>query len=90
MPIKRSSYKNLRKSRVKHLRNVATKHELKTLIKNLEKLLSEKKAEEAKKAMPGVISKINRAATKGIIKKNTASRKIARLMARLSRTSAKT
>ena len=90
MPIKRSSYKNLRKSRVKHLRNIATKHELKTLAKDFEKLISEKKAEEAKKAIPGILSKINRAATKGIIKKNTASRKIARLMSRLSRALAKT
>lgn len=90
MPIKRSSFKDLRKSRVKHLRNVATKHELKTLAKNFEKLISGKKTEEAKKAVPDIISKINRAATKGVIKKTTASRKIGRLMSRLSRASAKT
>ena len=42
-----------------------------------------KKADEAKKVLNSVISKIQRAGLKGVIKKNTASRKISRLMKRL-------
>lgn len=84
MPIKRSSYKDLRKSNVKHLQNISTKHELKTLAKSFEKLISDKKIDEAKKAIDNLVSKINRAVTKGVVRKSTASRKIARLMKKLS------
>lgn len=84
MPIKRSSYKDIRRSEPRHLKNVSTKHELKTLAKNFEKLISDKKQDEAKKTIACLVSKIDKAVSKGVIKKNTASRKIARLMKRLS------
>lgn len=83
MPIKRSAYKELRKAKKRHFRNISAKSELKTAVKKLEKLISDKKAEEAKKVMPYVVSKIDRAASKGVIKNNTASRKISRLMKKL-------
>jgi len=84
MPIKKSSYKDIRRSEPRHMKNVSTKHELKTLAKNFEKLISDKKQDEAKKTIAHLVSKIDRAASKGIIKKNTASRKISRLMKKLS------
>lgn len=84
MPIERSAYKELRKSKTRHLRNVATKSELKTLAKNFDKLIAAKKTDDVKKDINFLISKINRAASKGVIKKNTASRKISRLMKKLS------
>lgn len=84
MPIKKSSYKALRKSKIKHLKNIATKSALKTLTKDFEKLLAGKKLDEAKKELRVIVSKIGRAASKGVIKKNTASRKISRLMKKLS------
>ncbi|MDP2912717.1 MAG: 30S ribosomal protein S20 [Candidatus Omnitrophota bacterium] len=84
MPIKRSSYKDLKKSRKRHTRNTSIKHELKTAEKNFNKLIAEKKANEAKTALAGLVSKLGKAASKGIIKQNTASRKIARIMKRLS------
>ena len=84
MPIKRSAYKELRKSRLKHFKNISTKSELKTLVKNFEKLVSTKKVDEAKKTLGHLISKIDRAASKGVVKSNTASRKISRLTKKLS------
>ena len=84
MPIKKSAYKELRKARIRHFKNISTMSELKTLVKKFEKLISDKKIDEAKKTSNYLCAKINRAASKGIIHKNTASRKISRLMKKLS------
>jgi small subunit ribosomal protein S20 len=84
LPIKRSSYKDIRRSGKRRTKNIAVKSELKTLVKKLEKLLAGKKVDEAKKEIGTIISKFHRAVTKGVLKKNTASRKISRLMKRLT------
>ena len=84
LPIKRSSYKDLRRSGKRHVKNVVVKSELKTVVKKFEKLLASKKVDEAKKEIGAIVSKFHRAVTKGVLKKNTASRKISRLMKRLS------
>lgn len=84
MPTERTAYKELRKSRLRHFKNISTRNELKTLVKNFDKLVASKKADEAKKALNGIVSKIDKAASKGVLKNNTASRKIARLMKRFS------
>ena len=89
MPIKRSAYKELRKARVRHFKNITTKSELKTLSKKFEKLLSSKKTEDANSLIRKIVSQINKAASKGIIHKNTASRKISRLMKKAFHSSAK-
>ncbi len=84
MPIERTAFKELRKSRLRHFKNISTKTEISTLVKNFEKLAAGGKPDEAKKAISIVISKIDKAASKGVLKSNTASRKIARLMKKLS------
>jgi len=84
LPIKRAAYKDLRKAKKRHFANITARSELKTLTKTFESLLSNKKTDEAKKALSGLVSKIDRAASKGVIKKNSASRKISRLMKKLS------
>lgn len=84
MPRERSAYKEIRKATKRHTRNISIRTELKTLKKSFDRLITAKKLDEAKKMMPQVISKINRAATKGILTKNTASRHISRLSKRLS------
>jgi small subunit ribosomal protein S20 len=87
LPIKRSAYKELRKTKLRHFKNVSTVTELKTLTKKFQKLTEAKKSDEAKKALNALVSKIDSAASKGIIKRNTASRKISRLMKKLARMS---
>jgi small subunit ribosomal protein S20 len=88
LPIKRSAYKEIRKAKLKHFKNISTRTELRTLAKKFEKLVADKKSDDAKKAIATLVSKIDRAASKGIIKRNTASRKISRLMKKLSRSKA--
>lgn len=84
MPIERTSYKELRKAKLRHFKNISTKTELRTLAKNCDKLFTEKKTAEAKKALSVLVSKIDKAASKGVLKSNTAARKIARLMKKYS------
>ena len=84
MPIKRSSFKDLRKSRARHARNLNTMSEIRTLAKKFESLIAEKKVKEAGIALSKFASKMDKAAKKGVIKDNTASRKISRFMKRLT------
>ena len=84
MPIKRAAYKDLRKAKLRHQKNISTKTELKTLAKKFERLVAEKKLDDAKKLAPQVFSKFDKAAQKKIISRNSAARKISRLMKKLS------
>lgn len=84
MPRERSAYKEIKKAKKRHFRNISTISELKTAKKGLERLIAAKKLDEARKALPQVVSTINRAVTKGVLKKNTASRQISRLSRNLS------
>ena len=87
MPIKRASFKDLRKSKKRHYKNVSTRSELHSLVKKFEGLVADKKADEAKKLLSGLISKIDKASSKGIIHRNAASRKVSRLTKRLASSS---
>jgi len=84
MPIKRASFKDLRKSNRRHLRNISIKSELHSLSKKVEDLIAAKKFDEAKTALKAFLSKLDKAALKGIVHRNVASRKSSRLMKRIS------
>jgi small subunit ribosomal protein S20 len=79
MPITKSAKKALKGSLVKKAANDRSKKYIKESIKSIEKLLKEKKKDEAKKLLPQAYSVIDKACKKGVIKKNTASRKKAQL-----------
>lgn len=83
MPQKRSAYKELRKAKKRHLRNISTRSELKSLIKKFLSFIKEKKSEEARLFFKEISSKLDKAANKGIIRKNTASRRKSRLSEKL-------
>ncbi len=85
MPIKKSAFKELRKAKKRHLRNIGVLSELKTLNKKFISLVDEKKLDEAKKILNRLITKLDKAAAKKIIHKNKASRKISRLMRSLKK-----
>ena len=70
MPIKRSSFKDLRKSRARHTRNLSSVSEIRTLAKKFESLIAEKKIKEAGAALSKFASKIDKAAKKGVIRSN--------------------
>jgi small subunit ribosomal protein S20 len=84
MPIKRASFKDLRKSKRRHARNISTRSDLHSAVKRFESLVAAKKTDEAREFLGTVISKIAKAGAKGVIHPNTASRKISRLTKRLS------
>jgi len=79
MPITQSAKKALRGSLVKKAINDRNKKNIKESVKKIEKLVKEKNKVEAKKLLPVAYSVIDKAAKRGVIKKNTASRKKARL-----------
>jgi small subunit ribosomal protein S20 len=79
MPITKSAKKALRGSARKKAVNDRRKKTMKDSIKEIEKLVKAKSVAEAKKLMAQAQAAIDKAAKKGVIKKNTAARKIARL-----------
>jgi len=75
--------KSIRQDKKRRLRNLAIKSELKTLIKRLNDLISTEKTDEAKKLLVKVMSKLDKAAKKGIIKRHNADRKKSRLSSKI-------
>jgi len=84
MPNKQAAFKALRQSKKRTVRNLKTKDRLKKMIKESRKLIDNKKNDEAKKAVLQSIKVIDRAISKGIVKKNTGARKKSRLMKKLN------
>jgi len=79
MPITKSAKKVLRQNVKRRARNLVYKNKIKDLVKKVRSLVLEKKTEEAKKLLPQVYKILDKAAKAGVIKKNTASRKKARI-----------
>ncbi len=78
MPITKSAYKAVRSSLRKKAVNDSKKRAMKEVIKKVQKAAKNSK-EEAEKLLSSAYSLIDKAAKKGVIKKNNASRKKARL-----------
>lgn len=79
MPITKSAKKALRQSKRRKARNLQKKEKIKSLIKQVRNLVLEKNVKEAKKLLPQVYKFLDKAAKTKLIKKNTASRKKARI-----------
>jgi len=84
LPLHTAAYKALRADAKKRKRNEALISELKTRAKKLESLIAEKKKGEAQQYLKILSIKYTKAASKGIIHKKTASRKISRLSKRIN------
>jgi small subunit ribosomal protein S20 len=74
-----SALKRVRQAEKRRLRNKSVKTYLKTITKKVENAISIGNKEEASKMLKEAIKAHMRAASKGIIHKNSASRKISRL-----------
>jgi len=83
MPIIKSSKKRMMQNKKKRARNKEIKKRTKTSIKKLEALIQKKKSKETKDSLPGVISLIDKAASKGVWHKNKASREKSKLMKKI-------
>ncbi len=79
MPITKSAKQALRVSDRKKAINARRVKAMKESIKKVEKLVKEKKKDEAKKILPTAYQAIDKAEKRGVIKKNNASRKKSRL-----------
>ena len=88
MPIKHAALKQIRKDRVRAVRNQALQSTLKTIKKRWLGLVEAKQLDEARQLLPSVIRTFDQAVTKKIIHKNTASRTKSRLMRQLTALSA--
>jgi small subunit ribosomal protein S20 len=84
MAITKSAKKAHRASLKKHVFNVRRKRALVSTVKDTKKLIASSPA-EAEKSLAQAYQAIDKAAKRGIIKKNTASRKKSRLVAAIRR-----
>ncbi|MSR73279.1 30S ribosomal protein S20 [Candidatus Parcubacteria bacterium] len=81
MPITSSAKKALRNSARKRVFNMRKKDAVQGVMKKFKKLVAEGNKKDAQKHMAQIQKTLDKAAKTGLIKKNTASRKKARLSA---------
>ncbi len=81
MPNKANAHKALRQSKKNHERNLARKDAFKDALK---KVVKSGTVDEAKKLVVVAQKALDKAAQRGVIKKNTAARKLSRIMKRLN------
>lgn len=79
MPITKSAKKALRQNRKKRLFNIRRSKTMKSIIKEINELIKGKKKKESLDLLPKAYKAIDKAAKRGIIKKNTANRKKSRI-----------
>ena len=79
MATHKSAEKRDRQNKKNRQRNIAAKSALKTKIKSVTSSVDSKSKENSISALKTVIPALNKAASKGIIHKKNASRKISRL-----------
>lgn len=75
----KSAKKRILVNQTKAARNKAIKSRVKTAIKKVDAAVATKDIEAAKAALLEATSEIDKACTKGVFHKNTASRKISRM-----------
>ena len=75
----KSAKKRILVNRTKAERNKAIKSGVKTSVKKVNAAIAANDKEAAKAALVAATATINKAATKGVFHKNTASRKVSRL-----------
>lgn len=80
-----SAKKSIRQDKKRRPHNLAMSSEIKTLTKKLNALIAEGKADEASKALPLLMSKLDKAAKKNLIKRENADRKKSRLSSRIAK-----
>jgi small subunit ribosomal protein S20 len=84
MPITKSAKKALRQNIKRRAQNIKKKKKLKSALKEIRSLISEKK-EEAKNLLPQIYKILDKSVKTGLIKKNTAARKKSRITKSLNK-----
>jgi small subunit ribosomal protein S20 len=75
----KSALKRQKQNEKRRLRNVHVRSTLKTVVKKVTSAVDEQDIEKAKTALAEAIPAIDKAKSKGVIHRNTASRKVSRL-----------
>ncbi len=88
MPITKSAKKALRGSSKKEVFNLRRKRTMKGAVKEITKLTSAGNKKDAEAKLSEAYKAIDKAAKRGVIKKNTASRKKSRLAKSINRVNA--
>jgi len=89
VPITKSAKKALRQSKRRNLQNLVFKRKFKAAVKEFRKEVAAKSLDKAKNLLPTVYQAVDKAAKKGVIKKNTASRYKSRLTQLLNKSAVK-
>jgi small subunit ribosomal protein S20 len=84
MPNIKSAIKRVKTNDKKRAHNAAQKSALRTAIKTFENLVDQKDVDAAKNALLTATQKLDKAAAKGLIHKNAASRQKSRLAKKLN------
>ena len=79
MPITKTAKKRLKQNEKRYILNLRYKRRMKKIVKEIRELIKDGKKKEAQKLLPTAYKVIDKAAKRGIIKENTASRKKSRL-----------
>ena len=82
--VHKSTIRRARLADRRHERNRATLNTVKTLIKKVQSAVAGKKMDEAKTSLLEATSMIGKAVSKGVLHRNTASRRISRLALRVN------
>lgn len=85
----KSAIKRHKQSEQRRTRNASVKSAVRTAVKKVADALKAGKADEAKTGLTNAVSAIDRAAAKGVIHRNNASRKISRLTTAVNSLAAK-
>lgn len=85
MPNKASAKKALRQDDKKAIRNLDVKNKIRFQTRRVKKNLKIEDIDTAKTNVKDLIKSIDKAAQKGILKKNTAARKKSRIMKRINK-----
>jgi small subunit ribosomal protein S20 len=83
----KSAEKRARQNKKRQQRNVAVKSSVKTRVKAVLGAVEDKKKDDARSALAKAITVIDKAAAKGVLQRNTASRKISRLTRKVNQLS---
>ena len=85
MPNLKAAKKSVKQDKKRRLHNAAIISELKTFIKKLNSLIALDKADEAADMLSKLMSKLDKAAKKGLIKRHSADRKKSRLAVKVAK-----
>ncbi|MDE5413855.1 MAG: 30S ribosomal protein S20 [Bacillaceae bacterium] len=88
MPNIKSAIKRVKTNDKRRVQNTSQKSALRTAIKNFEAKVAANEVEAAKEAYVAAAKKLDKAASKGLIHKNAASRQKSRLQKQLNEVSA--